>query len=279
MPTASVTMMPPRLSCEDSADLAQAVRLLEGDGFASRLMRLLGGQVQAIGRALPSPARKAIALATESALKAALRVAVRSLNATAQGKASNRWHMAAGSATGAVGGAFGMAATAVELPVSTTILLRSIADIAREQGEDVRTPEAALACLEVFALGGERPTEAGQESSYFAARAGLAQSVSESARFLLKQGMASETAPVLVRLVSQIAARFGVVVTEKVAAQAVPVVGAVGGAAVNAAFAHHFQGTARGHFTVRRLERKHGADVVRFEYERLRGEIKQPAAP
>jgi hypothetical protein len=278
MLTASVTMMPPCFSRQDFADLAQAVQLLEGDHFASRLTRLLGGQVRAIGRALPSPARKAIALATESALKAALRVALRSLNATAQGKANNRWHMAAASAAGAVGGAFGMAATAVELPVSTTILLRSIADIAREEGEDLKTPELALACLEVFALGGERPMAAGDESGYFAVRAGLAQSVSESARFLLKQGMASETAPVLVRLVSQIAARFGVVVTEKLAAQAVPVVGAVGGAAVNAAFAHHFQGMARGHFTVRRLERKHGPDIVRFEYERLRGEIKQPAA-
>ena len=34
---------------------------------------------------------------------------------------------------------------------------------------------------------------------------------------------------------------------------------------------------ARGHFTVRRLERKHGAEAVRFEYERLRGELKAPA--
>jgi hypothetical protein len=172
-----------------------------------------------------------------------------------------------------------MAATAVELPVSTTILLRSIADIAREHGEDLKTPEAALACLEVFALGGDRPSDLMRESGYFAVRAGLARSVSESAQYLLNQGFVSETAPILVRLVSQIATRFGVVVTEKLAAQAVPVVGAVGGAAVNVAYAHHFQGMARGHFTVRRLERKHGADVVRFEYERLRGEIKQPSAP
>ncbi len=278
MSTASVTMMPPRLSREDVDDLSAAVRLLEGDNFASRLTRLLGGQVQAIGRALPSAARKAIAVVTESALKGALRVAVRSLDSTAQTKAHRRWHMVAASAAGAVGGAFGLAATAVEVPVSTTILLRSIADIAREHGEDLKRPEATLACLEVFALGGDRPAEAGNESGYFAVRTALAQSVSESARFLLKHGIAGETAPVLVRLVSQIAARFGVVVTEKLAAQAVPIVGAIGGAAVNAAFAHHFQAMARGHFTVRRLERKHGADVVRFEYERLRGEIKQPRA-
>ena len=76
----------------------------------------------------------------------------------------------------------------------------------------------------------------------------------------------------LVPYLSRLAARFGVVVTEKLAAQAIPVVGAVGGAAVNAAFAKHFQAMARGHFLVRRLERLHGAETVRFEYERLAGE-------
>ena len=274
---ASVTMMPPLMSAQELAELAAAVKVLEGDSFTARMTRLLGGQVRAIGRALPAAARKAVALATESALKTALRVALRSLDAKTATKANNRWHQAAAAATGAFGGAFGIAATAIELPVSTTILLRSIAEIAREEGEDLRTPQAALACLEVFALGAEKPAEAGLESGYFAVRAGLAQSVSESARFLLKQGLAGETAPVLVRFLSQVAARFGVVVSEKLAAQAIPVVGAVGGAAVNAAFAHHFQSMARGHFTVRRLERKHGAETVRFEYERLRGELKAPA--
>ena len=275
---ASVTMMPPLMSAQELAELAAAVKILEGDSFTARMTRLLGGQVRAIGRALPAAARKAVALATESALKTALRVALRSLDAKTATKANNRWHQAAAAATGAFGGAFGIAATAIELPVSTTILLRSIAEIAREEGEDLRTPQAALACLEVFALGAEKPAEAGLESGYFAVRAGLAQSVSESARFLLKQGLAGETAPVLVRFLSQVAARFGVVVSEKLAAQAIPVVGAVGGAAVNAAFAHHFQAMARGHFTVRRLERKHGAEAVRFEYERLRGEVKSPVA-
>ncbi len=274
---AGVMMMPPSMSAQELAELAAAVKVLEGDSFTARMTRLLGGQVRAIGRALPASARKAVALATEAALKTALRVAMRSLATKTPAKANNRWHQAAAAATGAFGGAFGIVATAVELPVSTTILLRSIAEIAREEGEDLGTPQAALACLEVFALGAEKPAEAGLESGYFAVRAGLAQSVSESARFLLKQGLAGETAPVLVRFLSQVAARFGVVVSQKVAAQAIPVVGAVGGAAVNAAFAHHFQSMARGHFAVRRLERKHGAEMVRFEYERLRGELKAPA--
>jgi hypothetical protein len=59
------------------------------------------------------------------------------------------------------------------------------------------------------------------------------------------------------------------VVTQKLAAQAIPLVGALGGAAVNYAFIEHFQDVARGHFTVRRLERTYGKELVRREYERL----------
>ncbi len=155
--------------------------------------------------------------------------------------------------------------------------MRSIAEIAREEGEDLSAPNAALACVEVFALGGA-DEEAAFESGYFAIRAALAKSVSESARFVASQGLGAQSAPAVVRLLTQIASRFGVVVTEKAAAQAAPVLGAIGGAAVNAAFARHFQSLARGHFIVRRLERRHGANLVAFEYRRLRGEAAKAAA-
>jgi len=49
-------------------------------------------------------------------------------------------------------------------------------------GEDLSQPEADLACLEVFALGGGQETRALGESSYSAARTLLAKSVSEAAR-------------------------------------------------------------------------------------------------
>ncbi len=52
----------------------------------------------------------------------------------------------------------------------------------------------------------------------------------------------------------------------KTAAQLVPVVGGIGGALINAVFIDHFQNMARGHFTVRRLERKHGPEIVRQKY-------------
>jgi hypothetical protein len=178
-------------------------------------------------------------------------------------------HRALITASGAVGGAFGLITLPVELPVSTTLILRSIAEIARAEGEDLGTPEAALACLEVFAL--DRQTSGSDlvEGGYFALRGFLAKSVSEAARHIAAREVGSETAPILLRLMSQIAARFGLVVSQKIAAQAIPVLGAVGGAAVNLAFAQHFQSLARGHFIVRRLERTYGQSAVRAAYERI----------
>jgi hypothetical protein len=46
-------------------------------------------------------------------------------------------------------------------------------------------------------------------------------------------------------------------------------VGALGGAVVNYAFIDHFQNVAHGHFSIRRLERIYGKNLIRTEYERL----------
>jgi hypothetical protein len=128
-------------------------------------------------------------------------------------------------------------------------------------------PEAALSCVEVFALGGRVGSADVSESGYFAVRGMLAKTVTEAARFVAERGVLKEGAPILLKFVTQVAARFGLVVTQKVAAQALPLVGALGGAAVNYAFIEHFQDVARGHFTVRRLERLYGKERIRFEYD------------
>jgi len=94
----------------------------------------------------------------------------------------------------------------------------------------------------------------------------LAKQVSEAAKYVVEKGIAEEGAPALVRLIATIASRFGVTVSQKAAASAVPVIGAVGGALINAIFIDHFQNMARGHFIIRSLERKYGADYVKISY-------------
>lgn len=266
------------LAKDDRAALEQAVAVLEHPNWITRLAGLAGKPVEMIGNLTPKAVSGLVTRASQKALMVALRLAVTTLTAKALWR-SELLHKVAAASSGAVGGAFGLATLPVELSVSTTLILRSIAEIARQEGEDLSSPEAALACVQVFALGGGREDANPAESSYFAVRAALAQSMAEAARFITEHGFVGQGAPVMIRLASEIATRFGIVVSQKVAAQAVPVVGALGGAAVNTAFMDHYQDLARAHFTVRRLERIYGREVVRRAYDDLRQRAGIVSAP
>jgi hypothetical protein len=256
------------ITATDLDALRNAVQWLEHPSFAARLTSMVGKPIDLIGKALPKTASQAIATATAKSLQAALKVASTTIRNEPQ-ESSLLLHKALAVASGAAGGAFGLASLPVEVPVSTIIMLRSILDIARSEGENLTDPESALSCLEVFGLGGRTEADNTADSGYFVVRGMLAASVTEAARFIAERGVIEEGAPVVVRLIAQISARFGLVVTQKAAAQAIPVIGALGGAAVNYAFVEHFQTVARGHFTVRRLERIYGEDAVRATYERF----------
>jgi len=255
------------LSESDLTELKRGKQLLENPGLAAKITSALGTPIEKGLALLPGAWTQAVHKASEAALMKALALAVKSLGD--EPASSDRMHKIAAATSGVVGGAFGLLALAVELPVSTTIMLRSIAEIARSEGEDPHNIDTKLACLSVFALGGRTRDDDAAESGYFAVRAGLASAVGEAAKFLAEKGMSKSGAPALVRLISVLGARFGVVVSEKAAAQAVPILGAAGGAAINTIFMAHFQDMARGHFMVRRLERVYGEEVVKNAYDTL----------
>jgi hypothetical protein len=251
----------------DRVELRRARGLLEHQGLAVRIASVVGTPIERLFTALPDGASEMVHAATSKALNAAARVAVRGM--ADEPKTSRQWlHTMAVASSGAIGGAFGLATLAIELPLSTVIMLRSIADIARSEGQSVADPEVQLACLEVFALGGRGPEDDAAESGYFAVRAALSGAVADAARHIAERGVMGEAAPALLRLTATIAARFGVPVTEKVMAQSVPIIGAAGGAAINVLFIKHFQDVARGHFIVRRLEGIYGSARVQEEYAR-----------
>ena len=261
-----------KITSADLSALRRAVLALEHPGLAARLTNMVGKPVELMGHALPAAASRAITTATSKGLEIALKVALRTMHHSPSA-GSQLLHKALATASGAAGGAFGFSTLPIELPVSTIIILRSIADIARSEGEDLSDPETALSCVQVFALGGRAGSTDASESGYFAVRGMLAKTVTEAARFIAERGVIEKGAPILVRFITQVAARFGAVVTQKVAAQTLPIMGALGGAVVNYAFIEHFQEMARGHFTVRRLERTYGKDIVRTEYDRIVDEL------
>jgi len=257
------------LTKSDLADLKRAKELLENPGLAAKFTSMLGSPLEKGMKMLPARWQKTVHKATEAALMKALSIAVASLG---EGGGAPRvgMHKIAVAASGAAGGAFGLAALSWELPVSTTVMLRSIAAIAAAEGENPKHLDTRLACLEVFGLGSTQDaSDDAAESGYFAARAALATAMGEAAKHLAQKGISKSGAPALVRLIALIGSRFGVVVSEKAAAQAIPIIGAAGGALINTIFIGHYQDMARGHFIVRRLEKIHGADPVRIAYKQL----------
>jgi hypothetical protein len=240
----------------------------------------VGKPVEALFSALPEGVSEKIHVAVKFALEKAAGAALWSLDNEHQ-EASPWWNKTLAGLSGAAGGALGLPGVIVELPVSTTIMMRAIADIARSEGFNLESLEIKQMCLEVFALGGGSDKGDGAESAYYAARSFLAETSTQAGKVLMeaanKAGQdafranltSTQAGKWLAELIEKTAARFGIVITEKFAAQAVPVIGAVAGASINMMFTDYYQDMARGHFIVKRLEAKYGIDTVKYEYENL----------
>jgi EcsC protein family len=247
-------------------ELTRAVGALENPNLAARLAEYGGAPVNRVLDLLPGVVDAALSRAVELAMMRCLKTAIRTLDGTAQRRPPAWLNSMAAGVTGGVGGFVGLAALPVELPVTTTLMLRAIADVARANEEDLSHIEARLACLEVFALGA-RPTGARSDVGYLASRPVLGQIAGDAAAFLVERGAVDLSSPLISRFTTELVSRFSLVVSDRVAVSALPILGSLGGATVNMIFMHHFQRVARGHFTVRRLERLYGVEVVRRHYD------------
>jgi hypothetical protein len=276
------------LSPDDLRFLSDAAQYLERPGFLMKVANLVGKPAEGVLRALPARAQAMVGDMTNSALDRSLRWAVRSLPDEGS-PAPLRWSLASGprfhlamtATTGAVGGLFGLAGAALEIPATTTLMLRSIAEIAARNGSDLRDPQTRLECLCVFSFGS--PDLETMESAYFTSRFGMALAVRDAALYIARHGsqeigtaVSRGAAPALVRFINQIATRFQVVITEKLAAQAVPIAGAAMGSLINAAFTDHFNRVAEFHFGIVRLERRHGQEPVQAAYREVVERVKRP---
>jgi hypothetical protein len=257
------------LSEADLAELRRAHDALEHPSLAARISSVLGLPVAEGLKLLPRQWHQRLARVSEQTVAYALATASKSLGADPPRGNHDSLHRYAAMATGALGGFFGLPALLVELPLTTILLLRAIADTAVRHGEDLATPATRLACIEVFALGGRSKDDDFTELGYYEVRAALALHFSVLSLERFASGDAA--LPSSVSLVRAIAPRFGIVLSDKTAAQLVPVLGAAAGAALNLVFMRHFQMVADGHFTLRRLERHHGRAKIEAAYAALTG--------
>ncbi|HDR9256550.1 TPA: EcsC family protein [Burkholderia vietnamiensis] len=265
------------LSPQDQDALRRAKQVLESPSLTLKLTSVLGAPVEKMIGRLPAFATGKINDATQLALRKCLNIALRTLGKppapdAEPDKPSNLLHKLAVATTGAAGGAFGFLALPVELPVTTTLIFRSVCDIARSEGEDLAAVDTQLQCLAVLGMGGDTDKrEEDADLGYFVLRGALAQAISKASSDIATKGVAAHSSAAVFKLVQTVASRFSVQVTEQMAAKSIPAIGAVLGATVNTLFIDHFQQMAHGHFTVRRLERKYGAAAVRAAYQAIDG--------
>lgn len=265
------------LSPEDQDALRRAKQVLESPSLTMKLTGMLGAPVEKMIARLPDFATGKINDATQLALRKCLNIALRTLGKpqtpdAEPDKPSNLLHKLAVATTGAAGGAFGFLALPVELPVTTTLIFRSVCDIARSEGEDLGSVDTQLQCLAVLGMGGNPDKdEEDADLGYFVLRGALAQAISKASSDITTKGIAAHSSAAVFKLVQTVASRFSVQVTEQMAAKSIPAIGAVLGATVNTLFIDHFQQMAHSHFTVRRLERKYGSVAVKAAYQAIDG--------
>jgi hypothetical protein len=255
------------LDIQELKDLIWAHKHLEHPSFAARLSNVIGSPIEQGFKLLPKSWYRRMDAAVELSILKSLDVAIGSMDHISPRATHVNFHKLMAVGAGVVGGFFGPIALLAELPVMTVLMLRAIADIADGEGEDMTQMDAKLACMEVFALGGRSKEDDATESGYYGIRALL--SFHFSAAIVPVDNPATVLIPGGIEFVRAVAARFGVAIQDKAAAKMVPVAGAVSGAVLNLLFMNHFQDTARGHFIVRRLERKYGNEHIRKIYQRI----------
>ncbi|SFG49250.1 EcsC protein family protein [Palleronia marisminoris] len=241
------------ISPEMSAELDRlAKRFRTADGVGMQVLSMIGGQTDDLLGRLPMGVRQGLDRATRRALETAFDAAQFS-----RGRVADRpdWlNTVAATAMGAVGGAGGLSTALAELPVTTTVLLRAIQGIADELGFDVTDPVVRAQCMQVFAAAGPLSRDDGTDMAFLTTRIAL-------------------SGPAVHGVIARVAPRLATVMGQKLAAQAVPVIGAAAGAATNYAFTSYYQEMARVYFGLRALARDGGVEVETLLREfRLRAE-------
>jgi hypothetical protein len=247
------------LAPEDLDRLRDVARILAAEkGLAFRLGSFVGDQTEglmnAAGRFVLNnsafSARKIVELSLDRLYDASTRgmdtvALAEEMAATSAG----RRHKLISTISGAATGFMGAPGMVVDIPLTTGLMLRSIAGIARSYGEDPATPEGRRACLEVFALSEHRDGPDGQ-AGYWAARAALSRLAIDG-------------------FLRRVTTLLGISFTQKFLTRIVPVIGAATGGALNYAFMDYYQQMARVHFAIRQLERRYDPGQVRACMDRL----------
>lgn len=235
----------PALSASPDAEIARlAARARRAGGPLMALLNRIGGGIEHRMAMLPEGVQRQIEAATLHGLERAFAAARLGRHAPDLGRAAAPLLAAM---TGAAGGAGGLVTAVAELPVTITLILHAIRSEAAAQGFDPDAPGVRGEVLRVFASGSPMAADDGVNTAFLGARLALS-------------GTAVQ------KLIATLAPKVAAALGQKLAAQAVPVLGAVSGAAINAAFLSYYRELAHIRFALLRLAEQHGAEVVATKF-------------
>ncbi|MFQ6549126.1 EcsC family protein [Aestuariibius sp. 2305UL40-4] len=231
---------------EEIAALADRQR--RANGVVMKVIVFAGGQVEDGMKLLPASVRNQVEAAARRALQTSYDAAQISRDHAAVARiagqvSTDRAHKVLAAISGALGGIGGLPTALAELPVATTVIFRAVQGVAEAHGEDPTAEETRIECLRVFGSGAPGEADDGVDTSFVGARLSLSGAAVHG-------------------LISRVAPKFAAVISQKLASQAVPVLGAVAGAGINASFTNYYVELAHVHFGLRRLARVHGEDAV-----------------
>lgn len=236
----------------DAAISGLAERYKRASNPGIQLLNLVGGKADSLFEKLPAPVRRQLESGTMQALELAFSGAART---RASGYRGNMWlSRAVSSGLGAAGGLGGLPSALAELPVTTTVLMHAIQSVAEEHGFDPNRDDVRKACIQVFAAAGPLSDDDGADLGFLTARTTL-------------------TGATLNAIIARVAPRLSIALGQKLAAQTVPVLGAVAGAATNYAYTAYYQDMAHVSFGLLRMaeDSDQTHDALK---ERLRAAIK-----
>ncbi len=240
---------PPPVPLSDTAraEIAAIVaRQAKAQSVLMQIVTFAGGQVEDVMKVLPKGTRAQVETGVRNALQRSYDLASRSRSDLVSG---DRAHRVLATISGALGGLGGLPTALAELPLATTVIFRAVQGVAESHGEDPHSPETRIECLRVFGSGGPGEADDGVDTSFIGARLSL-------------------SGPAVHRLIATIAPRFATMLGQKLAAKAIPVIGAAAGAGTNYAFTDYYVEMAHVHFGLRALARDHGEEAVLEEFHR-----------
>ncbi|NRA44983.1 MAG: EcsC family protein [Oligoflexales bacterium] len=248
-----------------------------------KLSRLVGKPIEAAQQVMPPKVQSLVNTSVQESLIFSLKTMLKtvpSVSKDARGfiqssKKTKSFHTILAGLSGGVGGFFGVIALPVELPASTCIMLRSITKIAKECGEDFSDPKTLLECVAIFSYGEHKSDDDDTDfnSMYFAQRLAYSKLINDAAKYLATHSAShllsakKDLAPVLITFIAKVASIFKISISKKIVAESVPIIGSIGGSAINSLFSEHYSSVARYHFGIRSLERKYGKNRIKTIYD------------